>query len=58
MDFCEGQGYQRYGLFTYALLEGLKGKADLNKEGFIKITDIADYVEEEVVLLSEEVFKR
>jgi len=52
------QGYQRYGLFTYALLEGLKGKADLNKEGFIKITDIADYVEEEVVLLSEEVFKR
>ncbi len=52
------EGYQGHGLFTFCLLEGLKGKADLNNDGYIKIYELADYVEEEVITVAEEVFKR
>jgi uncharacterized caspase-like protein len=52
------EGYQGHGLFTYVLLEGLRGKADARKEGYITILGLADFVEEEVVRLSEEAFKR
>ena len=52
------EGYRGHGLFTYVLMEGLKGKADLKKDGFITVLGLADYVEEEVVKLSESVFKR
>ena len=52
------EGYKGHGLFTYVLIEGLQGKADIKKEGFITIYGLADYVEEQVVKLSEEVFKR
>jgi len=52
------EGYQDHGLFTYTLLDGLKGAADMDKDGFIKIYELADYVEEKVITLSEEVFKR
>jgi len=52
------EGYQGHGLFTYVLLQGLAGKADLKKDGFITVLGLADYVEEEVIGLSESVFKR
>jgi hypothetical protein len=52
------EGYKGHGLFTYVLLEGLKGKADIKKDGYITVLGLADYVEENVVKLSEEVFKR
>lgn len=52
------EGYRGHGLFTYVLLEGLKDKADLKKDGFITVLGLADYVEEEVLSLSESVFKR
>ncbi|MEN6621632.1 MAG: caspase family protein [Smithella sp.] len=52
------EGYKGHGLFTYVLMEGLRGKADLKKDGFITIYGLADYVGEQVVNLSEEVFKR
>jgi WD40 repeat protein len=52
------EGYQGHGLFTYVLAEGLKGKADKGKTGFIKTTELADYVDNEVPLLAEKVFKR
>jgi WD40 repeat protein len=52
------EGYRGHGLFTYVLIEGLQGKADIKKEGFITIYGLADFVEEQVVKLSEEVFKR
>ncbi len=52
------EGYKGHGLFTYYIVEGLKGKADMNKDGFIKITELSDYVEENVVILSEKIFKR
>jgi WD40 repeat protein len=52
------EGYKGHGLFTYVLLEGLQGKADIKKDGFITVLGLADYVEENVIKLSEEVFKR
>jgi len=52
------EGYKGHGLFTYVLNEGLQGKADMNKDGFIKVNELADYVEEKVITLSEQVFKR
>jgi hypothetical protein len=52
------EGYRGHGLFTYVLMEGLKGGADVKKDGFITVLGLADYVEEEVNRLSEEVFNR
>ncbi|MDQ5987300.1 MAG: hypothetical protein CSYNP_03040 [Syntrophus sp. SKADARSKE-3] len=52
------EGYDGHGLFTYILAEGLKGKADKGKTGYIKTTDLADYVDNEVPVLAEKVFKR
>ena len=52
------EGYQGHGLFTWVLAEGLKGKADKGKSGYIKTTDIADYVGEAVPELAEKIFKR
>ncbi len=52
------EGYKGHGLFTYVLTEGLKGKADKGKTGYIKTTELADYVDTEVPILAEKVFKR
>jgi len=52
------EGYNGHGLFTYVLADGLTGKADKSKSGFIKTTELADYVDNEVPLLAEKVFKR
>ena len=52
------EGYRGHGLFTFVLIDGLRGKADSRKDGYITILNLAEYVEEEVVRLSEEVFKR
>jgi len=51
------EGYQGHGLFTYVLMEGLKGKADFKRDGIITVTGLKLYAEEEVVTLSEQVFK-
>lgn len=52
------EGYKGHGLFTYVLMEGMRGKADIKNDGFITVLGLADYTEENVVRLSEEVFKR
>jgi WD40 repeat protein len=52
------EGYQGHGLFTYVLAEGLKGKADKGKTGYIRTTELADYVDNEVPVLAEKIFKR
>src|SRR3546814_11741941 len=39
---------QRHGLFTKILLKGLEGGADVRGRGIIKVTDLADYVRENV----------
>jgi hypothetical protein len=38
----------QHGIFTYYLLEGLKGKADFDKDGFISVEEIYNYVSKEV----------
>jgi len=40
----EGEG--GHGAFTYALLEGLRGKADRNHNNSVEVRELADYVEE------------
>lgn len=52
------EGYKGHGLFTYVLMEGLLGKADFKKDGFITVKGLALHTEERVMTLSEEVFKR
>jgi len=40
------EGYRNHGVFTYALLEAIKEKADLfgNKNGFISVHEVVKYV--------------
>ena len=52
------EGYKGHGLFTWALVEGMLGNADKGKSGFIKTTDLATYVEDEVPALAERVYKK
>ena len=52
------EGYKGHGLFTFVLADGLNGKADKSKSGFVKTTELADYVDNEVPALAEKVFKR
>lgn len=52
------EGYQGHGLFTYVLTEGLRGKADTDRDGFIKTLELANYVDSEVPALAEKIFKR
>jgi WD40 repeat protein len=40
----EGEG--GHGAFTFALLEGLRGQADRNRNGTVEVRELADYVEE------------
>ena len=39
------EGYEGHGVFTWALLEGLSGKADSNQDGFVTVTELTSYVE-------------
>jgi uncharacterized caspase-like protein len=52
------EGYKQHGLFTYVLSEGMKGKADAGKSGFIKTSDLAEYVGTEVPSLASSFFHR
>jgi uncharacterized caspase-like protein len=52
------EGYKGHGLFTYVITEGLKGKADSDKDGFIKTLELANYVDDEVPALAEKMFQR
>lgn len=38
----------RHGVFTYFLLEGLKGAADLNRDGIVTLQELYEYVEQRV----------
>ena len=46
----EAQGYQagQHGLFTYFLLKGLRGAADLDKDGAVLTGELCTYVREQV----------
>ena len=36
-----------HGIFTYYVLEGLKGAADLNRDGIVSLQELYEYVERE-----------
>jgi len=52
------EGYKGHGLFTYTFVEGLKGKADENKDTFITLSELKGYVERHVITRSKKYFKR
>ncbi len=52
------EGYNGHGLFTYVLVEGLKGKADLDGDKLIKTFEIANYVDSDVPPLAEKIFHK
>jgi WD40 repeat protein/uncharacterized caspase-like protein len=51
------EGYRGHGVFTYALLDAL-GKADVNNDGLIDITELASFVDTEVPELSFQAFRQ
>ena len=44
-----------HGIFTYYLVEGLKGAADLNRDGIVSLQELYEYVEREVARKSRSV---
>jgi uncharacterized caspase-like protein len=44
-----------HGVFTYYLLEGLNGAADLNRDGIITVQELYEYVEQQVTQKSRSV---
>jgi uncharacterized caspase-like protein len=43
----------KHGVFTYALLEGMKGKADSNGDKYIKIKELDTYLSNQIEYLTE-----
>lgn len=52
------EGYEGHGLFTYVVAEGLMGKGDVNKDGFVSTFGLAHYVDIQVPELAEQHFHR
>ena len=52
------EGYNGHGLFTYILTEGMNGKADADKDGYVKTLEIANYVEDAVPEAAKRIFNR
>jgi hypothetical protein len=52
------EGYEGHGLFTYVVAEGLSGKGDVDKNGFVTTLGLAHYVGNQVPDLAEQKFKR
>jgi len=44
-----------HGIFTYYLTEGLKGAADLNRDGIVSLQELYEYVEQQVSVKSRAV---
>lgn len=51
------EGFKGHGLFTYTLVEGMKGMADENNDKFITLGELKSYVERNVFIRSKEQFK-
>jgi uncharacterized caspase-like protein len=52
------EGMNGHGVFTWVVLQGLDGKADLQKNGYVSTLDLASYVGDQVPKLAVAVFKR
>jgi WD40 repeat protein len=46
-------GHLGHGAFTYAVLQGLSGEADLNKDGKITVLELGHYISEKVIDLTK-----
>jgi caspase domain-containing protein len=51
------EGYHDHGLFTWVVVEGLKGAADADRDGFVKTLELADYVDNQVPEIAERIFR-
>jgi uncharacterized caspase-like protein len=47
---------QAHGLFTYFLMKGLSGAADKNGDGLVQLTELAEYVGDQVSRTSRQLF--
>jgi hypothetical protein len=50
------EGYQGHGLFSYVVAEGLAGKGDVDKDGFVSTFGLAHYVDIQVPDLAQREF--
>jgi WD40 repeat protein len=50
------EGYHGHGVFTYAILDALN-RGDVNKNGLIEVSELADYVDQMVPDISFDAFK-
>ena len=44
-----------HGIFTYYVVQGLKGAADLNRDGIVTLQELYEYVEQQVAQKSRAV---
>ena len=44
-----------HGIFTYYLIQGLRGAADLNRDGIVSLQELYEYVEQKVAQKSREI---
>jgi len=51
------EGYKNHGVFTYALLQGLKGQADNDQDGVLTIDELCTYARYEVPKITEKKWK-
>jgi|GEM_PF-3580877 len=49
------EGYKGHGLFTYALLQAIE-HADISDNGFVEVTELVRYIDEQVPQLSKKAF--
>jgi hypothetical protein len=52
------EGMDGHGLFTWVVLQGLDGKADLQKNGYVSTLDLASFVGDQVPKVAVQTFKR
>jgi uncharacterized caspase-like protein len=50
------EGYQGHGLFSFVVADGLAGKGDVDKDGFVSTFGLAHYVDIEVPKLAQREF--
>jgi WD40 repeat protein len=48
------EGFKNHGVFTYAILQGLKGQADINHDGVLTSGELCNFVRNEVPRISKQ----
>ena len=50
------EGYEGHGAFTYVLLEALKGKGDVDGDGYVSVAELSLYLGREVPKLTDRIW--